>query len=63
MQSAGELHSFRRNPRERLAAGDSRLSIEERYPSKEAYLVAFKKAADGLVAQRYLSPEDGCDPK
>ena len=56
MQFAGELHSFRRNPR--LATGDPRLSIEERYPSKEVYVAAFKKAADDLVAQRYLLPED-----
>ncbi len=43
---------------ERMAAGDPRLSIEERYPSKEAYLAAFKKAADDLVGQRYLLPDD-----
>jgi Alpha/beta hydrolase domain len=41
-----------------LDAGDPRLSIEERYPSKETYVAAIKKAADSLVADRYLLPED-----
>ena len=43
---------------ERLATGDQRLSIEERYPTKETYIAAVKKAAEGLVAKRYLLPED-----
>ena len=43
---------------ERVAAGDPRLSIEERYPTKEAYLAAFRKAASDLAAQRFLLPED-----
>jgi hypothetical protein len=38
--------------------GDPRLSIEERYPTKDAYLAAFKKAADDLVAKRFLLPDD-----
>ena len=58
MQSAGSFIPFAATRAERLATGDPRLSIEERYPSKEAYVVAFKKAADALVAQRYLLPED-----
>ena len=41
-----------------LRRGDPRPSIKERYPSKEVYLAAFRKAADDLVAQRYLLPED-----
>jgi Alpha/beta hydrolase domain len=43
---------------ERIAAGDPRLSIEERYPTKDAYLAAVKKAADDLVAKRFLLPND-----
>ena len=35
-----------------------RPSIAERYPSKEVYVAAFKKAADNLVAQRFLLPDD-----
>ena len=54
----GSFIPFAASRAERLATGDPRLSIEERYPSKEVYVAAFKKAADDLVAQRYLLPED-----
>jgi hypothetical protein len=54
----GSFIPFAATRAERLAAGDPRLSIEERYPSKDVYVAAFKKAADDLVAQRYLLPED-----
>ena len=54
----GSFIPFAAAKAERLATGDPRLSLEERYPSKDAYLAAFKKAADGLVAERYLLPED-----
>jgi Alpha/beta hydrolase domain len=43
---------------ERQAAGDPRPSIEERYLSKEDYLVWVKQAADALVQQGYLLAED-----
>ena len=56
----GSFIPFARTRQERLDAGDPRLSIEERYPSKETYVAAIKKAADGLVAARYLLPEDAC---
>jgi hypothetical protein len=49
---------FARTKAERLAAGDQRLSIEERYPNKETYVAAVKTAADALVVKRYLLPED-----
>jgi Alpha/beta hydrolase domain len=54
----GSFIPFAATRAERLAIGDPRLSIEERYPSKEAYVAALKKAADDLVAQCYLLPED-----
>ncbi len=54
----GSFIPFAATKAERAAVGDSRLSIEERYPTKEAYLTAFKKGADDLVAKRYLLPED-----
>jgi hypothetical protein len=54
----GSFIPFAATRAERLAAGDPRLSIEERYPSKEVYLAAFKQAAADLVAERYLLPED-----
>ena len=54
----GSFIPFARTKAERLAAGDRRLSIEERYPTKETYVAAVKKAADNLVARRYLLPDD-----
>jgi hypothetical protein len=54
----GSFIPFARTMQERLDAGDLRLSIEERYPTKEVYAAAVKKAADNLVANRYLLAED-----
>jgi hypothetical protein len=54
----GSFIPFAHTRTERLAAGDARLSIEERYPTKEAYVAAMKKAADALVDKRYLLAED-----
>ncbi len=54
----GSFIPFAATKAERLATGDPRLSLEERYPSRDAYLAAFRKAAEGLVAQRYLLPDD-----
>ena len=54
----GSFVPFAATKAERIATGDPRLSIEERYPSKDVYLAAFKKAADDLVAQRFLLPDD-----
>ena len=42
----------------RRDAGDSRSSLEERYPSGEAYVEAVGVAAQRLVDQRLLLPED-----
>ena len=42
-----------------MALGDSRLSLEERYPGGEAeYVQRYGEAADALVAERYLLPAD-----
>jgi hypothetical protein len=54
----GSFVPFAATKAERIATGDPRLSIEERYPTKEAYMAAFRKAANELVAKRYLLPED-----
>ena len=54
----GSFIPFAATKAERMAAGDPRLSIEERYPTKDAYLTAFKKAAADLVAKRFLLPDD-----
>ena len=42
----------------REAAGDLRLSIAERYPSKADYLDRVTKAAQALVAEGYLLEDD-----
>lgn len=42
----------------RLASGDPRLSIEERYASRDEYLDRVREAAEALVRQRYLLEED-----
>ena len=55
---SGSFIPFAPTKQERLAAADPRPSIEERYPTKEAYVAAFRKAADDLVAQRFLLPDD-----
>ena len=43
---------------ERLAKGDPRPSLEERYPSHAAYVAKVKAQADALVAQRYMLAAD-----
>jgi hypothetical protein len=43
---------------ERLAAGDPRRSIEERYTDHADYVEQFSRAADDLVDEGYLRPED-----
>ncbi len=43
---------------EREAQGDPRPSLEERYPTPAAYAAAVRAAADRLVAERLLLPED-----
>ena len=55
----GSTIPFPRTRDERMARGDSRLSLEERYPGGEAeYVRRYGEAADALVAERYLLPAD-----
>ncbi|HEY3908541.1 MAG TPA: alpha/beta hydrolase domain-containing protein [Stellaceae bacterium] len=54
----GSLIPFARARREREAAGDPRLSLEERYVSREDYVAKVKAAAEALVAERLLLPAD-----
>ena len=56
--NTGAVVPFAATRAERLAAGDPRLSIEERWPKPDAYVAAVKAAADRLVAERLLLPED-----
>jgi hypothetical protein len=46
---------------ERLAANDPRPSIEELYPTPDAYVTAVKAAAARMVDDRLLLPEDAAD--
>ena len=43
---------------ERLASGDPRASIEERYGSREEYLARVREYAEGLVGAGYMLAED-----
>ena len=54
----GSTIPFPATQAERQASGDPRLSIEERYPSKEDYLRRVQHAAEALVQQGYLLAED-----
>lgn len=56
----GSTLPFAKTKAERLASGDSRLSLEERYPGGQRERAEkFKRAVNKLVADRYLLPEDG----
>ena len=56
----GSTVAFAKTKAERLARGDSRLSIEERYPGGQAeYADKYGRAVDKLVSEGYLLAEDG----
>jgi hypothetical protein len=55
---AGATIPFARTRREREASGDPRLSIEERYRSRDDYLERVRRAGQALVAQRFMLDED-----
>jgi len=54
----GSFIPFAATKAERNATGDKRLSLEERYPTKDAYVTAVKTSAEALVAARMLLPAD-----
>jgi hypothetical protein len=55
---SGEYIPFAATKSDRLASGDSRPSIEERYPSPQNYTEKRGRAAKALVQQGFLLPED-----
>ncbi|MEP6714525.1 MAG: alpha/beta hydrolase domain-containing protein [Terriglobia bacterium] len=55
---AGGYIPFARTKAQRLASGDPRLSLEERYRNHNAYVTAVKAAAAQAVRERFLLPED-----
>jgi hypothetical protein len=55
---SGGYWPFAKTKAERVASGDPRLSLEERYGSHQAYVDTVKKAAEKAVAERFLLRED-----
>ena len=56
--NTGGYIPFSATKAERLAKGDPRPSLAERYPSHAAYVAKVKAQADALVAQRYMLSAD-----
>jgi hypothetical protein len=56
--NAGAFIPFARTEAERLASGDPRLSLEERYGSHSAYVEKVRSAAARLVRGRFLLRDD-----
>jgi alpha/beta hydrolase family protein len=57
-EGTGQMIAFSKTKAERVASGDPRLSIEERYASADVYSSAAKQAIDDLIARRYMLRED-----
>jgi hypothetical protein len=58
IDTGGSTVPFAPNAAARERMGDPRPSLEERYPSREAFLERVREAAERLVAERHLLPED-----
>ena len=58
LDSAGSFLPFPGNAVTREASGDARQSIEERYPSRDAYLAGYRAAAQRLIQSGLLLPGD-----
>ncbi len=54
----GSFFPFPKDAAARQKSGDPRKSIAERYASREIYLQKFAQAADELIHQRWILPED-----
>jgi hypothetical protein len=54
----GTILPFPRTAEERAATGDSRLSLIERYGTREDFLARVRTSAETLAKQRYVLPED-----
>jgi hypothetical protein len=57
-EGLGQYIPFPKTKADRIASGDPRLSIEERYPSMSMYSAAVTKAIDNLIARRLMLAED-----
>jgi hypothetical protein len=56
--NAGGFIPFAKTKAERLASGDPRPSLEERYGTHEKFVVQVRAATERLVRGRYLLPDD-----
>jgi len=57
-EASGQYIPFAKTKAERLASGDPRLSVEERYGNLDTYSSKLRKAIDSLVSSGYLLPFD-----
>ena len=57
-ESDGQHIPFTTTKAERLAVGDPRRSLEERYKNHDGYVKAVTKAAQNLAKRRFLLPAD-----
>ena len=55
---SGTYVPFAQTKAERIATGDGRLSIQERYGNHDGYVAAVSAAASRLVEERFLLPAD-----
>jgi hypothetical protein len=58
LESEGQYIPFKKTGSERIAIGDPRLSLEERYQNHVGYVAAVTKSAQKLEKQRFLLPPD-----
>jgi len=56
--ASGQRISFAKTKADRDAKGDPRLSLQERYADHATYVARVTQAAQELVSQRFLLPED-----
>jgi hypothetical protein len=57
-EGTGQMIPFAKTKADRIASGDPRLSVEERYPSLAAYTAQVTRAIDDMVARRFMLKED-----
>jgi len=56
---SGAFIPFHKTKKERLAAGDTRLSLEERYGNKTEYIKRVTEAVQMMISRRLVLQEDG----
>ena len=56
--ASGSYFPFKATKAERIASGDPRLSLEERYPNHEDYVTKVKRSTKKLLDERLLLKKD-----